>query len=439
MPRKAFTTEEFIQRIKDNGQNLIPLSPYINKRTKIKMKCLDCGHEWEVLPGHILNGSGCPKCVSKKVGESKRTSHEDFIKRIPENVEILNEYQGLQYDLHCKCKKCGYEWITKAANLEKSLGCPSCNNTLPVTEEKVLSEIETNSPTITVLEKWDNTKDHLHCKCNICQHEWDAHVVALRRGQRCPKCVKKENALKFAKSTEQFIKEANEIHNYAYDYSMVNYVNNKTKVTIICPIHGIFEQTPAAHLSGQGCPECVKIENGLKRRLSQDVFIKRCNDVHNNFYDYSKTIYTGKRNKVIVTCPIHGDFEQNAWDHMHGSCCPKCNQSRGERLISNFLDQHNIKYVVEKVMPFKINNRNVRVDFLLKLNNINYIIEYNGRQHYEPVDYFGGEEVFKLQCIRDNGLREICKNNNIHLIEIKYDLSIDQIKELLLKELNINN
>lgn len=63
-------------------------------------------------------------------------------------------------------------------------------------------------------------------------------------------------------TTDIFIKRAKEIHGDKYDYSLVDYVNAKTKVEIICPVHGKFTQIPYNHLSGKGCMECGHIENG---------------------------------------------------------------------------------------------------------------------------------------------------------------------------------
>ena len=70
-------------------------------------------------------------------------------------------------------------------------------------------------------------------------------------GAGCPECHHNKRC-----DTNTFIKKARAIHGNKYDYSKVNYTNNKTKVLIICPIHGKFEQTPDKHLRGQGCPGC---------------------------------------------------------------------------------------------------------------------------------------------------------------------------------------
>ena len=118
---------------------------------------------------------------------------------------------------------------------------------------------------------------------------------------------------------EEFIEKAKEVHGNKYDYSKVEYKNSQTKIIIICPIHGEFLQQPYSHLNGNGCPLCVS----LKKRTTE-TFIEKAREVHGDLYDYSKVKYINKRTKVTITCPIHGDFEQCANNHIRGQGCPKC-------------------------------------------------------------------------------------------------------------------
>ena len=112
-------------------------------------------------------------------------------------------------------------------------------------------------------------------------------------------------------TTNEFIEKSRKVHGDKYDYSKVNYVNAKTKVCIICPIHGEFWQTPDLHLQGSGCSLC-----GGKIQLSEDEFIRRANLVHNNKYDYSKVNYINYHTKICIICPIHGEFWQEPANHL---------------------------------------------------------------------------------------------------------------------------
>lgn len=120
------------------------------------------------------------------------------------------------------------------------------------------------------------------------------------------------------------------IHGNKYDYSLVNYKNQLTKVKIICPIHGEFEQLPKNHLKGCDCPKCGFINQCDKRRKDNDKFICEVNSIHNNIYNYSQCNYKNAHIKVKIICSIHGEFEQTPKAHLTlKQGCPECyNENR---------------------------------------------------------------------------------------------------------------
>lgn len=123
---------------------------------------------------------------------------------------------------------------------------------------------------------------------------------------------------------ERFVYKSNLIHGNKYDYSFTNYINSRTNVNIICPEHGNFKQIPNAHLNGNGCPGCC---NSLK--IDTDEFIKRAKLKHSNKYDYSSTVYINSKTNIIITCKEHGDFIQVPSNHLCGNGCPKCGSLYG--------------------------------------------------------------------------------------------------------------
>ena len=145
------------------------------------------------------------------------------------------------------------------------------------------------------------------------------------RGSICPKCAATNRANLKRKSKENFIDEAIKVHNNKYDYSKVNYKNTNTKVNIVCPEHGIFEQQPADHLRGHGCSKCSSKDINV---LTKEEFVIRANKVHKSKYDYTKSIYVRNKYKLIITCPYHGDFTQTASDHLNGNGCQVCGENR---------------------------------------------------------------------------------------------------------------
>jgi hypothetical protein len=146
-------------------------------------------------------------------------------------------------------------------------------------------------------------------------------------------------------TTEQFIEKSQKVHGDKYDYSKVEYVNNKTKVCIKCPEHGEFWQTPGDHLQGQGCPECV----ADNKRKTTEEYIKEAQKVHGDKYDYSKVKYININTKVCIICPIHGEFWQRPDNHLQGKGCPDCIRKTTEQFIEKAIKKHGYKYDYSKV------------------------------------------------------------------------------------------
>lgn len=138
-------------------------------------------------------------------------------------------------------------------------------------------------------------------------------------GRGCQKCTF-ENRIK-SNSTE-FIKLSEKVHNKKYNYDKVKYINSWSKVTITCPVHGDFKQSPITHSSGCGCVKC-SIQN---KSSNTEKFIEKAKKVHGTKFSYDKVQYIRAHSKVIITCHTHGDFEQRAYSHLNGSGCMKCLQ-----------------------------------------------------------------------------------------------------------------
>jgi len=144
------------------------------------------------------------------------------------------------------------------------------------------------------------------------------------QGKGCPKCGRLAAAEAKTKTTEQFIAKASAIHGDRYDYSLVEYVGNNVKVTIICSEHGPFEQMPSEHLVGSGCNKCGILATAEARRKNTEQFIAKARMVHGDRYDYSLVEYLSAMEKVTIICPKHGPFEQTPSGHAGGSGCYEC-------------------------------------------------------------------------------------------------------------------
>ena len=166
----------------------------------------------------------------------------------------------------------------------------------------------------------------------ICQEHGEflqtpnAHI---RQKQGCNKCCINNRTQNQKDTTESFINKSKQIHGNRYDYTLTEYGSNAhDKVKIICKEHGVFEQTPNAHLCKKGCMLCVrkvcKNQKVLKLTLLEK-FIINASKLHNNKYDYSKFLVQNAKQKGIIICPTHGEFLMNINNHISGKQkCKKC-------------------------------------------------------------------------------------------------------------------
>ena len=239
-----------------------------------------------------------------------------------------------------------------------------------------------------------------------------------RRG--CMLCSHEKTRTK----NNDFIEKSKVLHNNKYDYSKVIYINNKTKVEIICPIHGIYYVLPTHHLNGVECKKCYYD----KMKMSKQDFIKKANMIHENKYDYSKVVYINSKTKVEIICPIHGIYKQTPHHHLNGSSCKKCRQSKGENEIETFLLKKKIIFETQKKIEKCKDKRELPFDFYLP--DYNLCIEYDGEQHFKNNEFFGGEDAFKIRQKHDKIKNDFCEENNINLLRISYK-QFNEVEDLI--------
>jgi len=226
-------------------------------------------------------------------------------------------------------------------------------------------------------------------------------------------------------SNEEFVKRSIFIHGQKYDYSSTIYLGCYNKVKIECLLHGKFFQAAYAHLKGQGCPKCRYLRSGCNRIKSTENFILDAIKIHGNVYDYSLVKYKNAKQKISIICKKHGIFEQTpSWhiNNKHG--CPKCNSSRGEIVIRQWLETHAVPFQEQKTFPAC---RNPKTDYPLKFDfyilSKQILIEYDGEQHFRKM-YLGKNhksigdliETQKRDKIKD----EYAKQVGLQLIRIPY-------------------
>jgi hypothetical protein len=175
-------------------------------------------------------------------------------------------------------------------------------------------------------------------------------------------------------TNEIFIKRAIEKYGSFYNYSKINYINTKTKVEIVCPIHGTFFQTPKQHLLGHNCLKCSIDKRVEKRKMLLDEFISRAREIHKNKYDYSKVEFTNAFTYIIIICPIHGEFQQRVTNHLQGYGCAICGgklRKNNEKFIQKAIEIHGPAFDYSSSL-YKNNKKKIEVR-CKKCNNFFFV------------------------------------------------------------------
>jgi len=236
-------------------------------------------------------------------------------------------------------------------------------------------------------------------------------------GRGCDKCRPNIKS-----TTEEFIIKAKIVHGDKYNYSKVEYINNRIPVIMGCQEHGDFIQKPLDHLAGCGCQIC-----GGSLQSNTEEWIEKAKLVHGDKYDYSESNYTKALKNIYIICKEegHGGFWQIAANHLNGSNCPKCNsnkKSKTEEYVSFVLTNNNIEFIREKGFKWLKYIRRLSLDFYLPEQKI--AIEVQGEQHFVSIERYGGEKDFILRQDRDRVKLELCIKNGIKMIYIRKDLSV---------------
>ena len=334
-------------------------------------------------------------------------TNDNFLKKAKDvhkdRYIYLSEYNGSKSKVEILCKKHGIFFQRADIHLKGS-NCPKCikDSNILTNDEFIRRANQVHNGKYLYLDSYINSKQKINIFC-------ETHGMFLQTpnnhlsGKGCPSCA---ISLKSIKNID-FIKRSNDVHKNRYLYN--NYKDNlksKDIVTIICKKHGEFTQRVDSHLKGHGCTKCVN----LYKKSNFD-FIRVANDIHNYIYDYSNVDYINSNTKIIITCRIHGNFQQAPNKHLLGRGCPKCGKKFGV-MENSWLDSLNInerqvrigKYIVDGFDPLT-----------------NTIYEFNGDfwhgnpSKYNPSDInyvnnmkFG--DLYEKTVVKENYLKSLGYN-----------------------------
>ena len=420
------TNQEFVYRLSQITNDIEPLEEYININTKIQFKCHICGNIFYTTPDSVLRGHKCRNCINIDSTYTKEQVQEK-IDKFNTGIKIIGDYINTTTPVLVQCTH-GHAYYTKAELLLTGCGCRICKNQKSKkTHDDYLNELKQKNTLITPLEKYNGARTKIKHKCNQCGYIWDALPTNILRNHKCPQCYRNQRL----KTEQEFVQELNQKKpNILLDGEFKTYTE-KTKFK--CKVCGYsWYQIPSHILSSdKGCYKCGKIRTGLKLRLTNDEFIKKLYKINPNIEPLET--YQNSKIKILVRClkcKHEWKTKPNALLNYVG--CPVCCESVGERIIRNFFNEHNIDFESQK----KFNNlrgfHNGLLSYDFFVPKYNLLIEYQGQQHYHPIDFFGGQQAFECQQFNDNCKRDYAKINNFSLLEIKYDQNIIEQLQFLL-------
>lgn len=402
-----FRTEQYLKKLKDARDDFDDYN-YDNMNFKTKKLSITikhkCGHIFTQIASRHLTGSSCPKCLVRPV-----KSNEQAIKELIEVHGNKYGYQFVNYTLGKNlitifCYECNDTFEQTFSNHKEGQNCGNCYKNSQKTWDEFLNDFK-----LIHGNKYDysestfvNTRTKIDIKCNKCNQIFSQLPYAHSEGQRCSHCnpSKKSN-------TEEFIKKAKAKHkDHNYDYSKVDYKNDKTKVIIGCDeCKKDFNQKPKDHLKGSRCSHCY----GTPKKTTEQ-FVKEMEEKYGNKYSYDLVVYETNAIKVSMICNECENIFKTTPNHLLQDIgCPYC-KKKTELKLANWLKDQNYIYAREYKFP---DLGLLRFDFYLE--DYFTIIEIDGAQHFKQVSNWTPPELTRANDILK---MKYCINNGISVIRL---------------------
>lgn len=362
---------------------------------------------------------------------AKKKTHEEYVAELAEknpDIEVIGEYINAKTKIlhHCLLHDV-YWYITPDSALNKASGCPECAKekfhfATTKTRDEYIAELNEKNPNLELIGEYLGSKVSTTHLCKTHNVIFDTTPDTAFRGGGCQYCKIDKMRVSKLKTEEQYIAELAEKNQ---SVKLVGkYIDSLTPTEHVCLIHNVvWETTPARALYGAGCSQCrsEKISNRLLK--SRDEYISELAEANPDVILIGE--YINNLTPTEHYCKKHSEsFFGSPASALKGRGCQQCGGSKGEKYVGKWLAEHDITYMSQKSFDDCKDKHTLLFDFYLP--DYNCCIEYNGKQHYEPVDYFGGQESLEHTQKHDRMKAEYCKSNDIRLLSIPYYKDIDE-------------
>lgn len=296
------------------------------------------------------------------------------------------------------------------------------------THEEYVNELAIKNPNVRVVAQYVDSKTPILHHCLIHDVYWETVSTRVLSGAGCEQCRIEKFRKARCKTHEQYVKE---VANINKDVVVIGvYLDAKMPIEHYCKKHDVsWMAYPDNILHGCGCYECGNEKIGDKNRKTHEDYIKEVAHINPDLEVIGQ--YTSANTRILHRCKLDGhEWLATPANILFGKGCPKCNDSHGEKRIAQWLDLHHIEYTTQKTFVNCKSKKLLPFDFYLPTYNV--CIEYDGEQHFKPVDFFGGDEGYQQRQLHDAIKTKYCEDNNIRLLRIPYNQDVDQALESFL-------
>lgn len=291
------------------------------------------------------------------------------------------------------------------------------------THDEYVLEVAKINPDIEVIDQYINVNTKIMHRCKLDGYEWMAFPSNIIKGHGCPHCANRKKSIRMSLTEDEYKQKLFDI-NPSIQF-IGKYQNANTKAMHRCKICGHqWMAYPSNTLNGKGCKKCADKNNADMLRRSHDTYVSQVQNINNSVVVLGK--YINARTPIKHKCKIcEYEWETSPDSILHGHGCPRCIESNGEKDINEYLSMHSIKFIRQYTF---VDCKNIKVlPFDFYLPEYDMCIEYDGTQHFEPVEFFGGQKSFEATVKRDAIKTNYCISNDIMLIRIKYDEDVTEI------------
>lgn len=339
-------------------------------------------------------------------------------------LELLETvYTNSTTKMECKCPKHPNEKLEMSYRVvARGSGCKFCGRVsfLDKTRhgiDKVREDFSKAGYELLSTKYWRANDSLKYCCPKHPKEELSMSYTSLKNGSRCPYCN--------GKATLDEVETAFRERGYT-PHNLVDYVNSKSKIEYTCPNHPDKELniTYGNLKSGKGCPYCAG--NCVKYTLTQvsDKFAERG-------YRLTSTEYLNVHENLTYICGKHPNIEQKITftNFLSGQGCSVCKQSKGEKLIADYLTEKGVQFTTQYRIKDCRDKLPLPFDFaVFDENGLNFLIEFDGIQHFREVVRFRGRGSYENTKRRDRIKDSYCDEKGLRLVRISYN---DDIQEKL--------